>query len=183
MPMNGSNLFILTGGPGAGKSTLIDALAQRGYAVSPEAGRRIIREQMEGSGRALPWADREQFARIMLAREIKSYRARRAEEGPVFFDRGVPDVVGYLRHEGLPVPGRMLLAAELFRYNRKVFICPPWPEIYGQDAERRQNPAVAAATYHAMVRTYTGLGYRLVEVPRVSVERRADFVLAAAVKA
>jgi len=35
--MPSPKLFVLTGGPGAGKSTLIDALAHAGFAVAPEA--------------------------------------------------------------------------------------------------------------------------------------------------
>ena len=38
-------LVVITGGPGAGKTTLIEALAVRGHAVRPEAGRAIIRDQ------------------------------------------------------------------------------------------------------------------------------------------
>jgi predicted ATPase len=35
-------LFVITGGPGSGKTTLIDALAQCGVSTMPEAGRDII---------------------------------------------------------------------------------------------------------------------------------------------
>ena len=36
--------FVVTGGPGGGKSTLLEALAERGYRVAPEAARRLIGE-------------------------------------------------------------------------------------------------------------------------------------------
>ena len=49
--------FVLTGGPGSGKTTLIQALAKRGFATAPEAGRGIIRDQQAIGGAALPWAD------------------------------------------------------------------------------------------------------------------------------
>ena len=54
--------FVLTGGPGSGKTTLIDALAARGYACSLEAGRAVIRHQQDIGGNALPWGDRALFA-------------------------------------------------------------------------------------------------------------------------
>ncbi|MDW7640613.1 AAA family ATPase, partial [Klebsiella pneumoniae] len=62
-----------------------------------------------------------------------------------------------------------------FRYNRTVFIAPPWREIYVQDAERKQSYDVAVATYHAMVKTYRLYDYQLIELPCVSVEERVDF--------
>ncbi len=90
--------------------------------------------------------------------------------------RGVPDVLGYLRLSELPVPAHVSAAAETFCYNRRVFIAPPWPEIFGQDSERRQDLAEAERTYHAMVETYTELGYEIINLPRADVATRIEFV-------
>ncbi len=54
MEVGTGRLFVVTGGPGSGKTTLIAALAARGYQTTVEAGRAIIREQMETGGTALP---------------------------------------------------------------------------------------------------------------------------------
>ncbi|MFI0355198.1 AAA family ATPase [Actinomadura sp. 9N407] len=168
---------VLTGGPGSGKSTLIDRLAGYGYARSEEAGRGVIRDQMAIGGPALPWNDPGLFAELMLSWELRSYRMAEAAEGTVLFDRGVPDIVGYLRLEGLPVPDHVAGAARRFRYRSTVFIAPPWPEIYEHDGERRQSLDEAERTYAAMVETYRGYGYELIILPRVSVEARARFVV------
>ncbi|AJY29968.1 AAA domain protein [Burkholderia thailandensis 34] len=172
-----ARFFVITGGPGSGKSTLIDALAARGYARSHEAGRGVIRDQVAIGGHALPWRDRAAFAEMMLGWEMRSHHLARREHGPVFFDRGVPDVIGYLKLSALPVPAHLVAAAERFRYRRDAFIAPPWPEIYARDAERRQDYAEAVRTYDAMVDAYAACGYRLVELPRASVDERCRFVL------
>jgi predicted ATPase len=174
-----AHLHVITGGPGSGKSTLIEALAARGFATMPEAGRTIIREQVAGGGLALPWADRLAFAERMLAFEIKSYRAAATLDRPVVFDRGVPDVVGYLRVSGLLVPAHIERAARDYRYHRKVFVAPPWPAIFANDAERKQSPEEAESTWRAMVEVYSALGYELVELPCVPVAERVAFVCAA----
>ncbi len=96
---------IITGGPGSGKSTLIDALAKRGYARTLEAGRAIIQDQQAIGGRALPWIDPAFFAELMLSWELRSYRMAESETGPVFFDRGIPDVVGYFQLMNEPRSG------------------------------------------------------------------------------
>jgi predicted ATPase len=168
--------FVITGGPGAGKTTLIEALARDGFTVSHEAGRRIIREQQAANGRALPWIDPLLFAQAMLASDIAAYDAMRGAPHPVVFDRGIPDVIGYLRLEGIAVPEPMLHAARSYRYQPRVFICPLWPEIYSTDSERRQSLDVAERTYRAMADVYTEFDYDLVAVPRVSVEERVRFV-------
>ena len=172
-----AHLFVITGGPGSGKSTLIDALQRLGYTRSIEAGRAIIRQQMAIGGSALPWLDRAAFAELMLSWEMRSYAMLKEERGPTFFDRGIPDVIGYLELIGLPVLPPMLRAAELHRYNSRVFIAPPWPEIFSNDQERRQDFDEAIRTYEAVRRVYSRLGYDLIELPRATIEARIRFVL------
>lgn len=168
--------FIVTGGPGSGKTTLIAALAAQGFATMPEAGRAVIRAQTTAGGNALPWANRAAFAEAMLRADMQSYCDARDCGGPVFFDRGVPDVVGYLRLSGLVVPADMQKAAMDLRYNARVFIAPPWREIFHQDAERRQDFAEAVRTHDAMTAVYRELGYELVALPCAPVGDRARFV-------
>lgn len=177
MPDGQSRFIVITGGPGSGKSTLIDALKRAGHHASAEVGRGIIQAQMAIGGRALPWVDPPLFAEMMLSWEMQSYHRQAAQPGTVFFDRGVPDVIGYLRLLGLPVPAHMRRAADLFRYHRRVFIAPPWPEIFAPDRERKQTLEEAARTHAAMVETYSELGYELIELPRAPVAPRLDFIL------
>ena len=169
--------YILTGGPGSGKSTLLAALRKLGLHTMPEAGRAVIQEQVACGGNALPWNDRVAFAEHMFERDAASWRAAHALTGPVFFDRGVADVAGYLRLCGLPVPHHILTAARTFDYSRQVFIAPPWPAIFAQDAERKQTMKEAEATWSTMVDVYTELGYNLVTLPLASVSERVQFVL------
>ena len=170
-------LFVITGGPGSGKSTLVDALGGRGFARTAEAGRAIIRDQMRVGGHALPWHDPLTFAELMLSWELRSYRWAQRQNRTVVFDRGIPDVIGYLRVMNCPVPEHMNNAARLFRYNRQVFIAPHWPEIFGQDAERRQTPDEAARTHDAMVETYSAYDYELVPLPIAPIEDRVRFIM------
>lgn len=169
--------IVVTGGPGSGKTSLIDTLQARGFHRSIEAGRAIIQEEVRTGGTALPWGDRQAYTERMLAWELASLDASEGWAGPVFFDRGLPDIVGYLRLCELAAPAAVDEAVERVRYDPLVFIAPPWPEIFAQDAERRQDLAEAERTYAAMAEVYPALGYTLVELPRVDVEARADFVL------
>lgn len=172
-------LYVVTGGPGAGKSALIEALGARGLATVEEAGRAVIRQQVAIGGRALPWADRALFAELMLSWDLRAYAAAAGgPERPVLFDRGVPDVLGYLTLSGLAVPPHLAAAAEACRYARTVFVAPPWEAIFGQDAERRQDFSEAVRTCDSVSAAYAGLGYELVELPKATVEDRAAFVTA-----
>jgi predicted ATPase len=169
--------FVITGGPGSGKSSLIEALHQRGYARSIEAGRGVIQDQVAIGGSALPWADRLAFAELMLSWEMRSYHLAKDTAGPVFFDRGLPDVLGYLRLVQAPIAEHMRKAAEIFRYHSRVFIAPPWREIFHQDRERKQDFDEATRTYDALAATYMECGYDLLAIPRAPVLERLQFVL------
>jgi len=68
------HFHVITGGPGSGKTSLVDALAAEGFRHMPEAGRAIIQDQVDIGGTALPWDDRESFATLMLGWEMRSYR-------------------------------------------------------------------------------------------------------------
>ncbi|SIT77231.1 AAA family ATPase [Pontibaca methylaminivorans] len=170
--------FVVTGGPGAGKTSLIEELARRGFHTIPESGRAIIQDEMRRGGSALPWADRTAFAERMLQRDLDAYRTAQTRTGPVIFDRGVPDILGYLTLCRLPVPPQLAAAAETARYNRRVFLAPYWDDIFTQDAERKQSRAEAEATCAAMRATYAALGYDIMELPRADTARRADIVAA-----
>jgi predicted ATPase len=172
------HLHVITGGPGSGKTSLVAALAANGLDVMPEVGRAIIQNEVRKGGRALPWDDREAFAAMMFAAETLSYRKAIELPGPVVFDRGIPDVIGYLRLCGLPVHVSMMEAAKRYRYAKQVFVAPPWLAIFEQDTERKQSPREAEATYDAMVEVYSELEYELVPLPLVPIEERVKFVTA-----
>lgn len=177
MNHNPEHFHVITGGPGSGKTSLIEALRSRGYVCSTEAGRTIIQDQVTIGGSALPWRDRMLFAELMLQSEMRSYHLAEQSVGRVFFDRGVPDIIGYLQLVGLPVPDHVQKAAAEFRYHQIVFIAPPWREIFRQDVERKQDFDEAERTYESLFSTYKELGYELVELPKGAVEDRVQFIL------
>lgn len=168
-------MYIITGGPGSGKSTLIDALENIGYKRSVEAGRAIIQSQLKIGGNALPWTDPPAFAEWMLCWEINSYCTAVKTGVPMIFDRGIPDIISYLRFMNLPVPEYMDRAVGLFPYNKKVFVAPPWEKIFVQDEERKQTFQESRLLFDLLIKTYSNYGYELISLPLESVAVRAQF--------
>lgn len=177
--MKKDNFFIITGGPGMGKSAVITALGERGYTGVPETGRDIIRQQVATGGHALPWADRSEFARLMFERSLLDFATVADQPAPVFFDRGIADTIGYLELCALPVPAAMWEAADQYRFNTHVFFTPPWPAIYEQDNERKQSFEEAVRTYDMMIKTYGKLGYEAILLPETTISGRVEFILSA----
>jgi len=170
-------LIVVSGGPGSGKTTLLQELEARGYTISAEVARRIIQDQVHSGGSALPWQDRETYTRLMLQGSIASYLEHASSPTEVFFDRGIPDTLGYARIIKLQDDSLIQQACERFRYAPRVLLCPPWEEIYETDSERKQDFAEAVSTYRQLAMVYQECGYEVIEVPKAPPEERAGFVI------
>jgi len=168
--------LVITGGPGAGKSSLVDALAAQGWRVFAEAGRATMLLQEAVDGPAHPSRDPAAYAEAMLLWDMRSFQESLAATTHCIFDRGIPDTIGYLRLIGRPVPQHMLRAAKRMPYDDPVVVAPPWRAIYRNDAERSQDFAEAEATHAAVTAAWRELGYRLVDLPLADIAERCKFI-------
>ena len=169
-----SQRFVIAGGPGSGKSTLLRALAAAGELCYEEASRALIREQLACQGGLLPWGDLWGFAQECGTR-MQAQLADSDRRGRCFFDRGLPDLIGYLSHGGRSAPDAWRAASR--DYAPLVFFAPPWREIYVNDAERPQTFAVAQALSAHIRQAYRDCGFHLVELVASPVPDRLEQVL------
>ena len=175
---NGSaRLVVISGCSGGGKSALVSELAARGYPAFPEPGRQVVKEQTLIGGDALPWQDARRFAELCIARAAYFYNVAEPATRPAVFDRSIVDAVAALERLG-EVPPACAEAARRYRYGR-VFLVPPWPELFAADAERQHDFEAAVAEYEALLEAYPAHGYEPVVVPHAGIAARADFVEAA----
>lgn len=170
-----NSMFVISGSSGGGKSTLLEELSRRGYAVVREAGRQLVREQQSIGGVVQPGT--ELFGHLLLSRSMYLYNqvVEAGVSGPVFFDRSIIEPIAGWRSSGQMAP-HLVRAVERFRYATDVFMAPPWPEIFEQDAERRHGYDPEQKEYKRLIEAFEAFGYRLVTLPKISVEARADFV-------
>ena len=172
-----AEFVIISGCSGGGKSTLLQELARRGHAVVEEPGRRVIAGERRCGGSALPWSDLAAFAHRALALATKDYENAADLEGVVFFDRGLVAAAAALEH----ATGEASLArtAQSQRFYRRVFMTPPWPEIFDGDEDRRHDLSEGIAEYHRLLAAYGALRYEVDILPKASVAKRAEHVLSA----
>ena len=169
-----SQRFVIAGGPGSGKSTLLHALAAAGEICYEEASRTLIREQLACKGALLPWGDLWGFAQECGTR-MQAQLADSAQRGRCFFDRGLPDLIGYLSHGGRSAPDAWRAASR--DYAPMVFFAPPWREIYVNDTERPQTFEEAQELSAHIRQAYLDCGFRLVELVASPVPDRLEQVL------
>lgn len=167
--------FILTGGPGGGKTSLLDIFAARGYRTLPESARRIIKDRLAAG--LSPRPDPVDFAQQILNADIEKYRRVAACEQATFFDRGILDALYMLDAAGALSRADIAHHVEAFPYNPVVFLLPPWEEIYATDSERDQTFEEAIEVFEGMKQWYAQWGYETLDVPRATLEERVSFIL------
>ena len=162
---------VITGGPGTGKSTLLAALADEGFAIFPEVARDIL--QAPG-GMELRAERPAEFATAMLEAEQTAWLA--AKPGWAVYDRGFPDIAGFLELESMAVSNAVDEACLDLRYSGPIFRAPSWRAIYSTDEQRIQSWEQAVASDLAVCAAWRTFGYDLVDLPLASVSDRVQFV-------
>jgi predicted ATPase len=167
--------IIITGGPGAGKTTLLLALQARGYTIVDDSPRAIIQDRLR---RGLsPRSSASEFTHETLRMDIENFVRHAADPGHVFFDRSVLDALCSLDRITPLSESELNTWLSTYRYFPKVFLLPPWKEIYTNDAERDHTFEHAEWVNSITLEWYRRCRYQLVEVPKVSVAERCMYVL------
>jgi predicted ATPase len=167
--------FVITGGPGAGKTTILKALAARGYPHASDSARAIIRERL-ASGLS-PRPPLERFGNEILHRDIARYWETRATDHPVFFERGIVDALCMLDQQQAISLEEAEAYVRSFPYNKVALLMPPWEAIYRTGAERDQTFAESVQVFESVRKWYARWDYETVEVPCMAIDQRVNFIL------
>ncbi|MBF6608219.1 MAG: ATP-binding protein [Flavobacterium sp.] len=170
-------IIVLIGGPGTGKSSIISRLTEQGYCCYPEISREVI-SQAQQQGIAQLFLEKPLlFSELLLEGRKKQYQqALQEPHDMIFLDRGIPDVLAYMHYIGDSYPATFDQECRDHQYSR-IFILPPWEDIYVSDDERYENFEQAKLIYGHLCETYQKYGYDLIEVPRDTVDNRILFIL------
>ncbi|MES2801199.1 MAG: AAA family ATPase [Bdellovibrionota bacterium] len=171
-----SNYYILAGTSGTGKSTTLKQLKEANFMCFDEAARSVLEEQLAIQGPALPSNSPLLFVQAMLNQNVKDFKNVAAVRSPVFFDRGMPDLVHYALRFNID-PTEFEKASKEYCYNKKVFMFPPWKDIFINDSVRKMTFEKSVEFHELLTKVYKELNYDLVEVPFGKIEDRVKFIL------
>lgn len=154
--------FVITGSPSSGKTTIVSILKKIGFFVVPETARDVI---ITRKNRGLDNNESSIDLQLdILKQQLKREDAIIAKSIPIFFDRGVPDALSYLKIlETFP---NVISRESLINRYDKVFFLESLP--IEDDGVRETNPERVQMLNQALRDVYEELGYTLVNVPSFS---------------
>jgi predicted ATPase len=173
--MTKNNFYVITGGPGAGKTSLLENLALKGYNYIPETARQIIKERL--SKGLSPRPDPGRFAQQIFDQDWNNFISNSHLSSLLFFDRSFMDSACMLFESGKDSYNKIRNSHLTHRYNNKVFITPPWKEIYRNDTERDQSFEQSIEVYERLEKWYKGHAYNVIVLPEDTIENRTNFIL------
>ena len=170
-------IVVIIGGPGTGKSTIIEGLKEKGFCCYPEISRQVTLDAQKKGIEQLFLKNPLLFSELLLEGRKKQYQNAVAEPHKIIFiDRGIPDVLAYMHFIGDDYPDHFDEACKDHLYT-KIFILPPWEQIFISDKERYENFEQAQHIDFHLIETYKKYGYELIEVPKDTVDNRILFIL------
>ncbi|GEQ86012.1 ATPase [Patiriisocius marinistellae] len=169
--------IVITGGPGSGKTVVIEHLEMLGHTCMPEISRSVINEARKDGIDQLFLTDPLLFSQKLLDGRLKQFKeGENYNQSHLFYDRGMPDVTAYMDFVNSEYTAQFEQPCFDYKYDI-VFIMPAWKEIYTQDSERYENFEQAQSIQNHLRDGYKKYGYNVIEVPFDTIENRAQFIL------
>ena len=169
--------YVITGGPGTGKSTTINTLKELGYNTIDEAARSLIKQGIIPDKDPIGFQLQVVEKQLSLESQIPEWGWSSTDNH--YLDRGLFDNVAYCKRYEINVPRTLqeLVSQESKekRYS-KVFILDPLP-FYANDAERPESETLARDIHQMVIEAYKKVGYEPVHVPVLAPKERVQYIL------
>ena len=160
--------IIISGPPGSGKTTIINALQEKGYNCLEEINPAKIKESKIKNNKNLL----SDFLFKCRKQQYNEFANQLA-----FYDRSMIDVVAYLNYWNIQYPKNWNQIIENCHYAKNVLYTPSWKDIYKTSMNRLETYKEAKLIDGFLRETYLDFGYNIVEIPKLGLEKRIDFII------
>ena len=140
-----------------------------------------MKEQLKLNSDITPWKNPKLFCEKLIERSVLAYHQAQkiitAKDQTIFFDRCFLEGISYYQTLIIEDSNKYDHILQELRYYPTILMTPPWKEIYCQDDERKHSFEEAVVEYERLLKAYPQYGYQILEIPKVSVKERFQFVV------
>ena len=170
--------IVITGSPGTGKTSIINVLKKNGYTCFDEYSRILIKLGKKNGIKNYFLEKPNLFSSKILDARIKQFNEseniKESKGDLIFFDRSIYDTFVYQKF----INKSFIFSSKynIYKYQ-KVFVLPPWNKIFLNDNERLEDFKTTKIIDKHINLTYNYYDYKICQVPKVSIEKRINFIL------
>ena len=169
--------IVLTGGPGTGKSSILDELKARGFSCMPEISREVTQK-----------AQKKGFSNYFFLTLCCLATCYSKEESININKHNRTMLTGFFSIEEYQMFMLIWITVKhhitrIFKEKSRnyrydvIFLFKPWSVIYISDNERYENFEESKAIDRCLQHAYQEQGYSVIEVPFGTVKERCNFMI------
>ncbi len=170
--------YVVSGGPGVGKTSVINELKKQGYKTIPEAARELALSDERFIGKSISEIEQDSFQEAIFLKLKEQWKEiQKSNFNLVFLDRGIGDLIAYDYIRGVKEVKGVREFAKKINYN-KVFILDTLPN-HINDFLRTETKEEAKEIHNKIIEVYEKeLGCEVIVIPFMTIKERVDFILA-----
>ena len=165
--------YVITGGPGTGKTSIIKELSSRNFFCVKENARKIVFSRDSKVDKLSSYIHYENKISDL---RTKSY-AITPNNQICFFDRSVFDCLAYLKIKKIEASSQIKKNIKTCVFNKKLFFTPFWAEIFKNDKVRTESITEAKKIEKTLLEIYKSFGFKPIIIPKDKVSKRVDFII------
>ena len=174
--MISTSKIVISGGPGGGKTTIINSLKDMGYYCYDEISRELIQKYKKKYNQNIFFENPLEFSKLLWKKREEQYKNSiiQKEYDKVFFDRSLLDVTSYLEFIG---KRNLNLEKKLSNLNYDiVFLVKPTKKNYKKDFSRHENFNQSMKIHNILEKNYKN-HFKTVNVPFKKLSERLNFII------
>ena len=167
--------IVISGGPGGGKTTIINSLKDLGFFCYDEISRELIEKYKKNGHKNIFIEKPVNFSNILWKKREEQYKNSIIQKKyqKVFFDRSLLDITSYLEFVGMRNSN---LEKKLKNFNYDiVFLVKPNKKFYKKDYSRLEDFNKSMKIHSILEKNYKN-HYQTVTVPFEKLSERLTFI-------
>lgn len=170
-----TNIYVIAGAPGSGKSSLLKALQLQHYEVVFEPAELLLKEEIEsGKTAGEVRKDPVEWQTKVVQADFELFQSLEAQK-TIFTDTSLIETLVFARRGGMKFGGNLTQFLINFRFKEVFFLEPL--TLFESTRVRLEDQQTAAEISRQIWDTYQEFDYQPFVIPPVSVDKRIELIL------